>query len=199
MMRRVGHRPTSETRCRFAADVVVARTAVTRNRTIASCCETAARQTQAQPARSPLRPPKTKCPNTQGHRRTAIAPPPAGSFPAGFRTPAPYPSHRPRRAGIRNPQHFRPISHVRYYVGDRRLRTWSGGSGALGGLATATRFSSRDLVSLFGRSLAPCSERPQVQPSIFLGQHDCNDARGHRGIGWIGRVIFKISCRNIRS
>ena len=66
------------------------------------------------------------------------------------------------------------------------------GSGALGGLATATRFSSRDSVSLFGRSIAPCSERPQVQPSIFLRQHDRDDALGHRGIGWVGRVIFQI-------
>lgn len=110
MMRRVGHRPASQTRCRFVADAAVALTAVTRKRTIASCCQAVARQTQAQPAQSRLRPPKTKCPNTHSNRGTATAPPPAGSFPAGFRTPAPVPVASSARAGIRNPQHERTNS-----------------------------------------------------------------------------------------
>jgi hypothetical protein len=88
-MRRVGHRSASETRCRFAADAAVAPPAVTLNRTIATCCQAVARQTQAQPARSPLRPPKAECPNTHSSRGTATARSPADSFPAGFRTPAP--------------------------------------------------------------------------------------------------------------
>src|SRR5579872_5229690 len=95
-MHPVGHRPATQTRCRFAADAAVALTAVTRNRTIASCCDAVARQTLAKPARSRLRPPNTKRPNTHSDRGTATAPPPAGSFPAGFRTPAQYPWHRPR-------------------------------------------------------------------------------------------------------
>ena len=99
-MRRVGHRPASETRCRFAADAAVAPPAATRNRTIATCCDAVARQTQAQPPPSPLRPPQTKCPNTHSDRGTATARPPAGSFPAGFRTPAPVPVAASVTAGV---------------------------------------------------------------------------------------------------
>ena len=103
-MRPVGHRPAAQTRCRFAADAAAARLAATRNRTIVTCCNAVARQTQAQPPRSPLRPPKTNGPNTHSVRPTATAQPPADSFPAGFRTPAPVPAASSASAGIRNPQ-----------------------------------------------------------------------------------------------
>ena len=103
-MRRVAHRPGSETHWRLATDAAVTPPAATRNRTIATCCDAVARQTQAKPPPSPLRPPKTKCPNTHSDRGAATHRPPAGSFPAGFRTPAPVPVTSFARAGIRNPQ-----------------------------------------------------------------------------------------------
>ena len=106
MMLRVGHRPASQTRCRSATDAAVAPPAVTPNRTIATCCEAVVRKIQDQPPRSPLRPTKTKGSNTHSVRGTATSQPPAGSFPAGFRTPAPVPAAPSVTAGIRNPQHI---------------------------------------------------------------------------------------------
>lgn len=94
---------------RFQAEQIAqgAQPAATLNRTIATCCTAFARQTQAQPAQSPLRPPQTKCPNTHSDRGTPTARPPAGSFPAGFRMPALVPVASSARAGIRNPQQYR--------------------------------------------------------------------------------------------
>jgi hypothetical protein len=115
MMRRVGHRPASQTRCRFAADAAVVSTTVTRNRTIATWYQIVAQQIQAQPPRSRLRPPNTKRPNTHSDRGTATALPPAGSFPAGFRTPAPVPVASSARAGIRKPQQKQTFTRRRRY------------------------------------------------------------------------------------
>src|SRR5262249_8120666 len=110
MMRQVGPQPASQTRCRFTPDAAVAQPAATPNRTIATSFAVVARQTQAQPAQSQLRPPKTKCPNPHSDRGAATALSPAGSFPAGFRTPAPVPVASSVRAGIRNPQQKRTFA-----------------------------------------------------------------------------------------
>ena len=89
MMRRVGHRPAWQTRCRSLAHAIVIWRAATPDRTITTRREPLARKTQAQPTPSPLRLPQAKRPNTHSDPGTATASPHAGSFPAGFRTPAP--------------------------------------------------------------------------------------------------------------
>ena len=115
-MRRVGHRPASQTRCRFAADAAVAPPAATRNRTIATCCDAVVRQTQAQPPRSPLRPPKTKCPNTHSDRRTATA-----STSRGF-LPCRLPDAGPGASGIvRDGRHPEPSTNRRRRPAPRAL------------------------------------------------------------------------------
>lgn len=68
-MRQASHRQASETRWRFAADPAVARPPATLSRTIATCREPVSRQTKAPPARSPLRPPQTTCPNPHSESR----------------------------------------------------------------------------------------------------------------------------------
>jgi len=130
-MRRVGHRPASQTRCRSAADAAVAPPAVTPNRTIATRREAVVRQTQAQPPRSLLRPTKTNGPNTHSVRGTATAQPTAGSFPAGFRTPAPLPVASSVTAGIRNPQQTATSLDVHAARGrGAQVRGSAGGAGA---------------------------------------------------------------------
>ncbi len=89
-----------------------AQPAATRKRTIATCCDAVARQTQAKPARLRLRPPNTKCPITHSDRGTATAPPSAGSFPAGFRTAAPVPAASSARTGIRIPHQERTCAQL---------------------------------------------------------------------------------------
>lgn len=174
-MRRVGHRPASQTRCRFAADVAVALTAVTRNRTIASCCETVARQTRAQPARSPLRPPTTKCPNTHSDRGTAIAPPPAGSFPAGFRTPAPVPAASSARAGIRNPQHDLPSDQVRGMSALYRFAAMGSYEAAVSSIFRPVARPQMATARPSGTALA-FAPRPSFPAFLHQEVHDCQRA-----------------------
>ena len=163
-MRQAGHRPASETHWRFAADPAVARPPATLSRTIATCCEPVSRQTQPPPARSPLRPPQTTCPNPHSDRGAATARPPACSFPAGFRTPALAPVASSVKAGIRNPQHSRRQS--------RRL-------GQLRPETGPCRRSCRDVISFV---LQPSSSNTTSQPGDRDDRRsaaDCHDARGH--------------------
>jgi hypothetical protein len=113
-MRPVGHRPATQTRCRFAADAVGAPPAATRNRTIATCCDAVARQTLAQPAQSRLRPPNTKRPNTHSDRGTASRAflpfcrlPDAGPGTRGIAREGRHPE-----PSTRNPQHDLPSSPI---------------------------------------------------------------------------------------
>jgi len=118
------------------------------------------------------RPPTTKCPNTHSDRGTAIAPPPAGSFPAGFRTPAPVPAASSARAGIRNPQHDLPSDQVRGMSALYRFAAMGSYEAAVSSIFRPVARPQMATARPSGTALA-FAPRPSFPAFLHQEVHDC--------------------------